>query len=255
MSMEILYECLHCLFYAVLAAWLIRRTVRLPRSPVRYAVSAGAVCIFLGDVYWLAHLLIRGGMPQMFSACDVAYVGMWLILGAGLPRAENRADRWFFPAFMGLFTALNAAGWMLWTGGWFSDLIWALSMLMVAVRGAMLVEVDVRSRMFRAFFMLVVLLIAAEWACLTLEGEGWQAAETACEALWLLSLAQFVWLLKGKQAFMQLSMPRLLLMMLYVEFASLMSTAWAYYVFQVLMMGAFYLMARAVCKEGTDHAI
>lgn len=87
MDATILYEMLHCLVCMVLACWLIQKTLHVPGYPALYAVTVAVVCLFLGDVYWLAHLMIRGSTPVILSACDAAYLGFWLILNAGLPRA------------------------------------------------------------------------------------------------------------------------------------------------------------------------
>lgn len=83
MDATILYEMLRCLVCMVLACWLIQKTLHVPGYPALYAVTVAVVCLFLGDVYWLAHLMIRGSTPVILSACDAAYLGFWLILNAG----------------------------------------------------------------------------------------------------------------------------------------------------------------------------
>ena len=119
MDATILYEMLHCLVCMVLACWLIQKTLHVPGYPALYAVTVAVVCLFLGDVYWLAHLMIRGSTPVILSACDAAYLGFWLILNAGLPRAaQPEKSSKAFAALMGVFILLNCIGWMVWTSSW-----------------------------------------------------------------------------------------------------------------------------------------
>lgn len=74
MSAIVLYEILHCLAAACLAVRLFCHA-HSPAQTKRYVLAGAAACLFLGDVYWLAHLIIRGEPPAIFSACDVAYIG------------------------------------------------------------------------------------------------------------------------------------------------------------------------------------
>ena len=97
-----------------------------------YVLAGAAACLFLGDVYWLAHLIIRGEPPTIFSACDVAYIGFLLMFNAALPRVEPRRSlRHPFTLCMAAFALLNAAAWMVWTGVWFNNLLWGIPMLVL----------------------------------------------------------------------------------------------------------------------------
>ena len=85
MSAIVLYEILHCLAAACLAVRLFCHA-HSPAQTKRYVLAGAAACLFLGDVYWLAHLIIRGEPPAIFSACDVAYIGFLLMF--------NTASAW-----------------------------------------------------------------------------------------------------------------------------------------------------------------
>lgn len=255
-AMTILYEGLHCLFCAWLTYWLIGKTIAAPHHPMLYATTVAVVCLLLGDAYWLAHLIIRGNVPEILSACDVAYVGMWLIFHAALPRPQKLSGRQAaLAALMGVFTVLNGVGWTVWTQHWLLNLIWTIPLFLLAVRSALLLDVRLNSLRGYLFLPLPGLLLAAETASF-LWPEFWDSLNVLCAILWLCSLMLFAWLLKGKAPFRQLPIPAWMLLIVYCECASLLSSDWAYFVFQVLLAGAIGYFARIVGKEGeTLHAV
>ncbi len=251
MSMEILYETLHCLFCGSLAAYLAVRTARQTGHLRLYAVTGAAVCLMLGDVYWLIHLIIRGETPQMFSACDVAYLGTWLMLGAGLPRGEESTQgRRPFAALMGVFAVLNGIGWGFWTGDWLSDVLWTIPMLMVVVRSALRVEVELRSARGMAFLGTLTLLVLGEMTWYVVPERFWTVCDCVCDLLWALSLVQMACMVKGRTPFRQLSFPAWLLLIFFAEYAALLATGWVYFAFQVIVAVAVGCMAMSVCREG-----
>ena len=257
MDATILYEMLHCLVCMVLACWLIQKTLHVPRYPALYAVTVAVVCLFLGDVYWLAHLMIRGRTPVILSACDAAYLGFWLILNAGLPRAaQSEKSSKAFAALMGVFILLNCIGWMVWTSSWFINLLWAIPLMLIAVRSALRTKVDLSSRTFALYALLLGALMVAETFAFLLPAVHWETVKLLCSLVWLLSLVQFIRLLKGKGTLAQLAMPGRVLILVYCECASFLCTGVAYNVFQLLMLGFLAYFARSVSKEGeTCHAL
>lgn len=255
-AMTILYEGLHCLFCAWLAYWLIGKTIAAPHHPTLYATTVAVVCLLLGDAYWLAHLIIRGYVPEILSACDVAYVGMWLIFHAALPRPKKLSrQKKVFASLMGAFMVLNGVGWTVWTQHWLPNLIWTIPLLLLAVRGALLLEVRLNSLWGCPFLLLLGLLFVAEAASF-LWPEFLDPLNVLCAVLWLCSLMLFACLLKGNAPFRQLPIPAWMLLMVYCECASLLSSDWAYFLFQVLLAGAIGCLARIVGKEGEPlHAL
>lgn len=250
MSMEILYETLHCLFCGWLVFQLAAKAVKRPGASRLHAMTGAAACLFLGDLYWLTHLLVRGSVPQLFSACDVSYLGTWLMLGAGLPRTEKQGRRNLpMAALMGTFAVLNGIGWGVWTGYWFSDILWMIPMAMLMARSALLLEAELRTGAGALFCAVLAALTACEAAVLCLGLES-KLAALACDALWLLSLAQLARVVKGGQAWSRLTFPAWLQLILYAEFAALLSSGWAYFLFQVLVICGLGYMALGICKEG-----
>lgn len=257
MDATILYEMLHCLVCMVLACWLIQKTLHVPGYPALYAVTVAVVCLFLGDVYWLAHLMIRGSTPVILSACDAAYLGFWLILNAGLPRAaQPKKSSKAFAALMGVFILLNCIGWMVWTSSWLINLLWAIPLMLIAVRSALRTKVDLSSRTFALYALLLGALMVAETFAFLLPAVHWEKVKLLCSLVWLLSLVQFIRLLKGKGTLAQLAMPGPVLILVYCECASFLCTGVAYNVFQLLMLGFLAYFARSVSKEGEAcHAL
>ena len=142
MSAIVLYEILHCLTAACLAVRLFCHA-HSPAQTKRYVLAGAAACLFLGDVYWLAHLIIRGEPPAIFSACDVAYIGFLLMFNTALPGVDpQRLRQRPFAVWMAVFTLMNVVAWMVWTGAWFNNLLWGVPMLLLATHSAMLVEKD-----------------------------------------------------------------------------------------------------------------
>lgn len=257
MDATILYEILHCLICMALAYWLIQKTIHTPGYPALYAFTVAAACLFLGDVYWLAHLMIRGSTPVILSACDVAYLGFWLILNAGLPRAAQpkKSDR-VFAALMGFFILLNCLGWMIWTSSWFINLLWAIPLMLIAVRSALRTQVNLASPAFMLYALLLGALILAETVAFLLPVILWEKIKLLCSLLWLLSLLQFIRLLKGKAPLAQLVLPGRMLILVYCECASFLCTGVAYNCFQLLLLGFLAYFARSVSKEGEAcHAL
>lgn len=257
MDATILYEMLHCLVCMVLACWLIQKTLHVPGYPALYAVTVAVVCLFLGDVYWLAHLMIRGSTPVILSACDAAYLGFWLILNAGLPRAaQPEKSSKAFAALMVVFILLNCIGWMVWTSSWLINLLWAIPLMLIAVRSALRTKVDLSSRIFALYALLLGALMVAETFAFLLPAVHWEKVKLLCSLVWLLSLVQFIRLLKGKGTLAQLAMPGRVLILVYCECASFLCTGVAYNVFQLLMLGFLAYFARSVSKEGEAcHAL
>ena len=241
----------------VLACWLIQKTLHVPGYPALYAVTGAVVCLFLGDVYWLAHLMIRGSTPVILSACDAAYLGFWLILNAGLPRAaQPEKSSKAFAALMGVFILLNCIGWMVWTSSWLINLLWAIPLMLIAVRSALRTKVDPSSRTFALYALLLGALMVAETFAFLLPAVHWEKVKLLCSLIWLLSLVQFIRLLKGKGTLAQLAMPGRVLILVYCECASFLCTGVAYNVFQLLMLGFLAYFARSVSKEGEAcHAL
>ena len=107
MSAIVLYEILHCLAAACLAVRLFCHA-HSPAQTKRYVLAGAAACLFLGDVYWLAHLIIRGEPPAIFSACDVAYIGFLLMFNTALPGVgPQRLRQRPFAVWMAVFTLMN----------------------------------------------------------------------------------------------------------------------------------------------------
>ena len=158
-------------------------------------LAGAAACLFLGDVYWLAHLIIRGEPPAIFSACDVAYIGFLLMFNTALPGVgPQRLRQRPFAVWMAVFTLMNVVAWMIWTGAWFNNLLWGVPMLLLAAHSAMLVEKDLPRAGRTVFFALVALLFFCESAVLA--GGPYRMLAPLCVLLWMLSLVQLAFTLK-----------------------------------------------------------
>lgn len=253
--MIVLYEIVRCVLVLGLAAWLLCRARAMPDRPRLYALAGAVACLFLGDAYWLAHLIVRGETPVIFSACDVAYVGCWLMCNAALPGAPLRALRKRpLAAGMGAFALLNGAAWIAWTGEWITNILWNIPLLLMAVRGAMLVEGALTRRQRGALLATMALLAAAGalWLGRTDGAPG--ALGLICSALWLALIVQLGAALRGRGSLRTLSVPAWLLLATLCEFASLLAQGAAYYGFQVMTTAAFAFAALAACggEEARD---
>lgn len=255
MTAAILYEVAHCLIAAGLALWLRHRALARPDRPALWMLTAAAACLLLGDVYWLAHLIVRGGVPGIFSACDVAYIGFFLLLNAALPQAALRSP-WTSPFAAGLllFTLLNAVGWIVWTDAWFANVVWALVLLALVWHAAMLTEDAVRPRRRNALLALLCALALCEALLLCLPDNGRSAFGAVRVTLWLLALFQLGYALKGDRPLARMPSPAWLLVVVFGELASFLSQGWVYYGFQVLTIGAFVRAVLTACGEEERHA-
>lgn len=252
MSAIVLYEILHCLAAACLAVRLFCHA-HSPAQTKRYVLAGAAACLFLGDVYWLAHLIIRGEPPAIFSACDVAYIGFLLMFNTALPGVDpQRLRQRPFAVWMAVFTLMNVVAWMVWTGAWFNNLLWGVPMLLLAAHSAMLVEKDLPRARRTVFFALVALLVFCESAVLA--GGPYRMLAPLCVLLWVLSLVQLAFTLKD--SLKRLSVPAWALIMVFCDCASFLTQGAVYYGFQLLMMVCFAYAAVSACKEGeARHAV
>lgn len=249
MTETVLYEVLHCLVAACLAVWLLCRVIHTQGPLMLYALAGAAACLFLGDAYWLAHLIIRGVPPVIFSACDVAYIGFLLMVGTALSRVEPlRLSKAPFSVGMLVFSLLNIAAWMIWTGEWFVNLLWAVPMLLLILHSAMLAEKSLSARRRSGFWVLLALLSVCQAAVLA--GFSDRALALLCTVLWMLSFLQLAFALKGSGSLTRLPLGAWALLMAFCECASFLAQGAAYYVFQVLATTCFLFAAVSACKEG-----
>ena len=255
MTAIVLYEVLHCLVAVCVAVWLFFRAVHGAERSALYVLAGAAACLFLGDVYWLAHLIIRGEPPTIFSACDVAYIGFLLMFNAALPRvAPRRLREHPFAICMAVFVLLNVAAWMVWTGAWFNDLLWGVPMAVVVVHSAMLVEKSLSPAGRNGLGILLALLSVSEVAVLA--GLAHPLLDLLCVALWLLSFLQLARALAGKGRLTRLTVPAWALLTAFSECASFLTQGAVYYGFQVLTTACFVCAAWSACREGAArHAV
>ena len=130
MSAIVLLEILHCLSGCV--TWRSGVVLPCPQPGSNETLCAGRSggLPVPWDVYWLAHLIIRGEPPAIFffSACDVAYIGFLLMFNTALPGVDpQRLRQRPFAVWMAVFTLMNVVAWMVWTGAWFNNLLWVRS--------------------------------------------------------------------------------------------------------------------------------
>lgn len=90
MSAIVLYEILHCLAAACLAVRLFCHA-HSPAQTKRYVLAGAAACLFLGDVYWLAHLIIRGEPPAIFFCLRCSVHRFSLMFNTALPGRGSAA--------------------------------------------------------------------------------------------------------------------------------------------------------------------
>ena len=145
---------------------------------------------------------------------------------------------------------------MVWTSSWLINLLWAIPLMLIAVRSALRTKVDPSSRTFALYALLLGALMVAETFAFLLPAVHWEKGQAALQfdiAAWLV---QFIRLLKGKGTLAQLAMPGRVLILVYCECASFLCTGVAYNVFQLLMLGFLAYFARSVSKEGEAcHAL
>ncbi len=255
MTAIVLYEVLHCLVAVCAAVWLFFRAVHGAERSALYVLAGAAACLFLGDVYWLAHLIIRGEPPTIFSACDVAYIGFLLMFNAALPRVEPRHSlRRPFTLCMAAFALFNAAAWMVWTGVWLNNLLWGIPMLVLALHSAMLADQRLSSARCGVFFASLVLLVICEASVLA--GGVRSVAGPLCTVLWVLAFGQLAFLLKGTGSLKRLPVPAWALLTFFCECASFLAQGAVYYGFQVVTMTCFVCAAMSAVREGeARHAV
>lgn len=255
MTETVLYEVLHCLVAACLAVWLLCRVIHTQGPLMLYALAAAAACLFLGDAYWLAHLIIRGAPPAIFSACDVAYIGFLLMFSTALPNVEpRRLGEYPFAVWMAVFALLNVVAWMVWTGEWFNNLLWGVPMMVLVMHSAMLVGKDLSRARRNVLGALLALVSICEAAALA--GFAHPALDLLCCVLWALSFLQLVNALKGTGRLARLTVPAWALLTAFCECASFLAQDAVYYGFQVLTMACLVCAAWSAAREGeARHAV
>ena len=255
MTETVLYEVLHCLVAACLAVWLLCRVIHTQGPLMLYALAAAAACLFLGDAYWLAHLIIRGAPPAIFSACDVAYIGFLLMFSTALPHVEpRRLGEYPFAVWMAVFALLNVVAWMVWTGEWFNNLLWGVPMMVLVMHSAVLVGKDLSRARRNVLGALLALVSVCEAAALA--GFAHPALDLLCGVLWVLSFLQLVNALKGTGRLARLRVPAWALLTAFSECASFLAQDAVYYGFQVLTMACLVCAAWSAVREGeARHAV
>lgn len=81
----------------LLSNWVWLQARRTDKETAVHIFAAGLFCFFLGDLFWTAHLLVKGYAPAMFSPADVAWIGqfLWLFAAVRLLCPGNTPRPWW----------------------------------------------------------------------------------------------------------------------------------------------------------------
>lgn len=145
-----------------LSNWVWLQARRTERETTVHIFAAGLFSFFLGDLFWTAHLLVRGYAPGVFSPADVAWVGLfiWFFSAARPLCAPNARHPWWVWAL----PALVAANCIIWVavlhGGLFTNALWGVVMTLLAWQlSCGLAE---KNRRLRPFFLSVLVFLLVE---------------------------------------------------------------------------------------------
>ena len=174
------------LICAALLAWIWRFERRHPMTAPCVWIGAACLCCLIGDIFWaLYEIWIADDLHRHFSASDISYIGMYLLLGTAaalLARERDGKPGWFTWLWL-LFGAFNIFAWIWWTGMILVDLLWGVSILRLSFFAVRLLERRMRGAE-KAAVAAALAAIALVW-CLTnfvpaLSG----AATPAVNAVW-----------------------------------------------------------------------
>lgn len=92
------------------------------RAPLVYFGFALAV-LFIGDIYWIAHEIIRGNAVVTFSAIDIASAGFFLLSGSALVTMSGGSKKVDIPALVmsGATSLPQGLLWVMWNQDWVKD--------------------------------------------------------------------------------------------------------------------------------------
>ena len=127
---NVVISILRTVLHAGILAYTLRHSDMSVRNEPVLLFTFGAATAFVGEWYWIAHLLMAKGSIYPFSAIDVGEVGYELLYGAALNAALGLAD---VPdrgalTISGVFSAISAGLWVAWTGAWAKDILGGLSL-------------------------------------------------------------------------------------------------------------------------------
>lgn len=95
-----------------LSCWVWLQAKRSNYETAVRVFSAGLFCFFLGDVFWTAHLLVRGSAVAVFSPSDIAWIGMFVWLFASMVMLCN--DSILRPWWVWALAAVVPVNYLIW---------------------------------------------------------------------------------------------------------------------------------------------
>ncbi len=118
--------------------------------------SFALISFVMQGLYWIVYTFLRPGTRMPFSAEEIAGSAVLLLLGACLVNAFPKEKKLNIPplVFSVLFTGLNAALWIIWSGEWVQDIVFGLPYVYV-------IYVIVAGMWRRGFLKRYALIIAA----------------------------------------------------------------------------------------------
>ncbi|MCI2046617.1 MAG: hypothetical protein LKJ90_02735 [Faecalibacterium sp.] len=149
--------------------WVWLQARRTTRETAVHIFAAGLFSFFLGDLFWTAHLLVKGVAAAAFCPADVAWIGLfiWFFGAMRLLRPENAPRPWWVWAL----TALVPANYVVWVTGMQGDLLtnalWGIVMTLLMWQTACcLAGKEKRLRPFACCvlaFLLLELVLFLSW--------------------------------------------------------------------------------------------
>lgn len=117
-----------------LSNWVWLQARRTDKETAVHIFAAGLFCFYLGDLFWTAHLLVKGYAPAVFSPADVAWIGqfLWLFAATRLLCPGNTPRPWW----VRVLPTLVVGNYIVWITALecepFSNALWCVVMALLA---------------------------------------------------------------------------------------------------------------------------
>ncbi len=134
MSMETIRNLDNIVQIAVLLTVAAGAFLSLGKSarPMSMAFFAlGMTTYLVSDIYWIAHLLLKGGSRLPFTAADMGDFGLFLLLASASKavfEGDSSRPPFVLTVAVSLFGLSNIALWTAWNGEWIRNLIGGIAL-------------------------------------------------------------------------------------------------------------------------------
>lgn len=122
---QVIYALFHIIVLLFVIAGILYMLHQGERSMRMILFGMAMACVLLSDVYWLTFDFMYPEKRLPFAANELAEWAMFLLIGKLLVTelARERVPVWKEIAAMAVFSAINAAMWIHWSGEWIQDIV------------------------------------------------------------------------------------------------------------------------------------